>query len=175
MPAPGGNTYARNNQGGRPSKYQETYAQLAYHYCLLGATDKELAHFFDVGVSTIYYWRRRYTGFSDAVKQGKMVADAKVARALFQRAIGYEHPETRFFVVSIGDYQQEIVKRETIKSYPPDVTALKFWLTNRQPQLWRDRPAVDLTGNGTRFIRRDELTGAIIIDIREEKAEYSMR
>ncbi|GAB3317857.1 hypothetical protein GCM10027299_09280 [Larkinella ripae] len=171
MPAPAGNTFAQGHKGGRPSKYQQAYAHHAYHYCLMGATDNELAAFFEVDVSTLYEWRRRYAAFSDAVKRGKMWADAQIAHALFKKAMGFNHPQTKFIVVSSGDHKQAVVTREIIKYYPPDVTALKFWLTNRQAHLWRDKPVVDMTERGTRLIRRDEASGNIIIEMIDESGE----
>ena len=29
---------------------------------------------------------------------------------------------------------------------PPDVTAIKYWLGNRQPEKWRDRLSKEITG-----------------------------
>lgn len=42
--------------GGRPSKYREEYADQARKLCLLGATDADLASFFEVNEDTVNEW-----------------------------------------------------------------------------------------------------------------------
>ena len=121
----------------RPTDYREEYAEQAYNYCLLGATNDELATFFDVHVSTIYQWKLDHKEFSDALKRGKEMADARVARALFSRATGYSHED-----VDIKMYEGEIIETPTIKHYPPDATSMIFWLKNRQPDKWREKREV---------------------------------
>lgn len=121
----------------RPTDYREEYAEQAYNYCLLGATNDELATFFDVHVSTIYQWKLDHESFSDALKRGKEVADARVARALFSRATGYSHKD-----VDIKMYEGQIIETPTIKHYPPDATSMIFWLKNRQPDKWREKREV---------------------------------
>ena len=121
----------------RPTDYREEYAEQAYNYCLLGATNDELATFFDVHVSTIYQWKLDHEGFSDALKRGKEMADARVARALFSRATGYSHED-----VDIKMYEGEIIETPTVKHYPPDATSMIFWLKNRQPDKWREKREV---------------------------------
>lgn len=121
------------NKGGRPSRYRKEYAEQALNYCLLGATDQDLALFFNVRESTINNWKKRHPEFVESLKKGKDLADAKVARSLYHRATGYEHPETKVF-----NNDGVIVTHNMIKHYPPDTTAAIFWLKNRQPDLWRD-------------------------------------
>ena len=41
---------------GRPSSYSPDLCELAHNYCLLGATNDELAGFFDVAPRTIDNW-----------------------------------------------------------------------------------------------------------------------
>jgi len=125
---------------GRPSKYKTEYAQKAYKLCLLGATDKDMADFFEVAEDTIYEWKKVHQEFSETLKRGKLEADAVIAQKLYHRAKGYEHKEliTATFQGQITDM------REVTKHYPPDTTAAIFWLKNRQPRQWRDRQEIDL-------------------------------
>ncbi len=83
-------------------------------------------------------WKSRYEEFSEALRNGKAIADAEVANALYQRAIGYEHPEEW-----IGQYKGQPVIVKTIKRYPPDTAAASLWLRNRQPELWREKQEVE--------------------------------
>lgn len=112
----------------------------AEKFARLGATDKDLASVFEVSLSTIEAWKRDKVEFLNALKRGKMIADAEVATKLFHRATGYEHPEDDIRTVSMGDGAgSEIVITPTVKHYPPDTTAAIFWLKNRRPDLWRDK------------------------------------
>ena len=130
---------------GRPTKYDSSFAIQAKKLCKLGFTDKELAKFFEVEEKTLNNWKKDFPQFLQSLKEGKDMADAEVAEKLFQRAIGYQHPETKFFVVKVDRDVEEIQTRETTKIYPPDATAALFWLKNRQPQKWRDKHEVETT------------------------------
>lgn len=125
----------------RPTDYKPEYCEQGYKLCLLGATDADMASFFEVVESTINKWKLDYPEFSESIKKGKDQADAVVASKLFHRATGYEHPE-----VDIKLYQGMIIKTDLVKHYPPDTTAAIFWLKNRQKEKWRDRQDMEHTG-----------------------------
>lgn len=101
---------------GRKTDYRREYDELAKNYCLLGATDVDLAGFFGVSDRTIKTWRSRNPSFAEACEGGKTRADALVARSLYDRALG------------------------------GDTTACIFWLKNRQKHAWRDTHAIDHSG-----------------------------
>lgn len=125
----------------RPSKYKKEFAEQARKLCLLGATDKSLAEFFEVTESTINKWKVDHKEFSESIKKGKEIADAEVASKLFHRATGYEHPED-----DIRSVNGEIVITPTVKHYAPDTTAAIFWLKNRKKAEWRDKQDHEVTG-----------------------------
>lgn len=136
---------------GRPTDYRPEYDEQAYNYCLLGATDKQLAAFFDVSEQTINAWKHKHPSFLESLKRGKEFADAKVAHALYSRAIGYSHDEDDIRVADGA-----IVITPTIKHYPPDPTSMIFWLKNRQPKLWRDKPE-EVAGGGDGQIQKVQI------------------
>ncbi len=124
------------SNAGQPTKYKPEYCDLAHNYCLLGATDKELGVFFEVTETTINNWKNDFPEFFESIKSGKEDADALVAKSLFQRAIGYSHKETK-----IATFEGKITdSKEYDKHYPPEVKAGQFWLKNRQPKKWREKP-----------------------------------
>ncbi len=119
---------------GRPTKYKPEYVEQAKKLALLGATDVQVANFFNVVESTIYEWKEAHPEFSEALREGKNELDATVVRSLFQRATGYSHPEDKIF----NNNGEEMIVHTT-KHYPPDATSMIFWLKNRQPAEWRDK------------------------------------
>lgn len=129
------------NKGGAPTKYKDEYCDQAYKYCLLGATDKQLAEFFDIAESTLNNWKVAHPKFVESIKKGKQLADAEVASSLYHRAMGYEHPEVKVF-----NNQGEIITYDCVKHYAPDPTAAIFWLKNRQPKNWRDKQEIQHSG-----------------------------
>lgn len=130
--------------GGRPTSYRKEYCEQATKLSLLGATDKEMADFFNVSVSTFNLWKIEHSEFSDSLKDGKDKLDNRVKQSLYRRAMGYSHPD-----VHISNYQGEITITPIEKHYPPDTTAAIFWLKNRQPAEFRDRVEHELSGKIT--------------------------
>lgn len=126
--------------GGRPTKYQTAYAEGARRLAMLGATDQEVADFYEVDVATIYRWKIAHREFCEALSAGKELADARVERSLYQRAIGYDQQAVKIFMPAGRDDPVYAEYRERIA---PDTTAAIFWLKNRKPREWRDRQEVD--------------------------------
>ncbi len=123
---------------GRPTEYDpKKTAKQARKACLMGATDNDLADFFEVSEKTINNWKHDHPEFLQSIREGKELADSNVAKSLYERANGYSHPD-----VHISNYQGDVTITELTKHYPPDTTAGIFWLKNRQPGKWRDRKEV---------------------------------
>jgi len=133
----------------RPTKYDESYNEQVIKLCKLGATDVQLADFFNVSEASIHRWKKDYPEFCKSIKEGKEIADATVAESLFHRAIGYSHPEDKIFCNSKGE--ETVIP--TVKHYAPDATSAIFWLKNRRPDVWRDKREVDFGENATEAIQ----------------------
>ena len=131
----------KKDTGGRPTAYRKENAEQAYKYCLLGATDAQLADFFEVAESTINNWKKDHPEFLESVRRGKSIADANVAEAFYKRATGFEKEDCE----KVFQYQGEIIRAQTKEYYPPDSGAALNWLKNRQPDKWRDNKKVDVT------------------------------
>lgn len=81
-----------------------------------GLTDAQIAGKIGINVATLYEWKKRYPKINDALKKGKEVVDYAVESALLKKALS------------------------------GDTTAMIFWLKNRRPDKWRDKP--EATGEG---------------------------
>lgn len=127
---------------GRPTKYKKEYAEQAAKLCRLGAIDTDLMDFFNVCEKTINNWKEKYPEFLQSINKEKYYSNDKVKRSLYERALGYSHPDTH-----ISNYQGEITITDIIKYYPPDTAAAFIWLKNRDPENWRDKQELELSGN----------------------------
>jgi hypothetical protein len=139
------NVEVREMAGGRPSKYKAEYAEQAYKFCLLGATDARLAEFFEVDEATIHRWKHDHKEFCDSIKRGKEVADAEVAASLYKRANGYQYDEQTQEIMESAETgkQRLVVTKIVTKEIAPDTGAAMAWLKNRQPQQWRDKQDIE--------------------------------
>lgn len=129
------------NKGGRPSKKTTLDLKQVELLARKGWTDEEMASFFNVVRSTWSKWKAEDKAFSDTLKEWKDEADERVERSLYERALGYSHPEDKIF-----NNQGEAMVVPSIKTYAPDTTACIFWLKNRKTKDWRDK--LDLNHGG---------------------------
>jgi hypothetical protein len=136
---------------GRPTRFEPEMCGQAHNYCLLGATNDELADFFHVSPSTIDRWIAARADFGDAVKRGRIVADARVARGLHDRAVGFERSVERAMVID-----GEVKRFASTAYYPPNVQACIFWLRHRRPATWGDAPRGAAADDGIDDIARLE-------------------
>jgi transposase-like protein len=121
---------------GRPTLFKPEFVDQARKLCRIGATDAEVADFFDICTSTYYRWRNEHPEFDAAVTAGKDHCDAQVQRALHQRAVGYEHQAVRIFLPAGAE--KPLLVPYTVHVMP-DVRAAQHWLRFRRPDEWSDR------------------------------------
>lgn len=99
-----------------------------------GLTDKQIAKNMGIRRETLIEWKKRFPNISNALKRSKELVDLEVENALFKSAIGFVGPDGKY--------------------YPPNITAQIFWLKNRKPAAWRDKPVE---------VENDEDTGIIMM------------
>jgi hypothetical protein len=110
-----------------------------------GWTDKQLANFYDVHITTVQLWRQKDPEFKTLVEKHRRPSNRQVERTLYERATGYTIRELKRHTDRLGN----IETTETIKEIPPDTTAMIFWLKNRDRKRWQDR--VNLDGDGLKI------------------------
>lgn len=150
---------------GRPTDYKAEYCDQVQKLTMLGATDKEIANFFEVTDTTINNWKLVHPEFFESIKAGKIKADAQVAYSLYKRATGYQYKEITYEkigskeeIVEDGEDGMESIEAEmykkkvVVKDMAPDVAAINIWLKNRrgkvdkEAQRWADKH--EITGEG---------------------------
>jgi hypothetical protein len=120
-------------ENGRPTKYKKEYNEQAAKLCKLGATDVQLADFFNVTEKTLNNWKSEHPSFLQSLKKGKVFSDDKVEMALYDRAIGYHYDEIK------EEQSEDGMKRTVTTKRIQDNTAAIFWLKNRRPEQWREK------------------------------------
>lgn len=105
-----------------------------------GLIDAQIAKKIGIAPQTLCEWVRRFPSFGEALKKGKKPVDDEVESALLKSALGFEYEETITEIIEQPDgSHRKQVKR--FKRYaPPSNTAQIFWLKNRRPEKWRDKP-----------------------------------
>ena len=101
-----------------------------------GLTDEQIALNIGISRSTLNTWKDRYSDISDTLKRGKDIVARQVESALLRRALGYEYEEVKKKFEGDVLIEKTVTKKEVI----PDTTAQIFWLKNRKPDKWRDKP-----------------------------------
>lgn len=129
---------------GRPTDFNERIQATIVRLIKEGKTEAEIAGLLSISKTTLQNWKGKHPDFLVAVRQAREVADTLVEAALFSRAIGCSHPETKVFI-----YEGCPVTEEITKHYPPDTQAAMFWLRNRKPKEWREKNEGDVTVNNT--------------------------
>lgn len=80
-----------------------------------GLTDEQIAHNIGISISTLNNWKNKYVEILESLKKGKEVVDYAVENALLKNAL------------------------------KGDTTAQIYWLKNRRPDKWRDKPGYEDT------------------------------
>lgn len=131
---------------GRPTDYDDSYAEIARALCEFGATNTEIAAHFKIAMSTLYLWQNTIEDFSDAMLIGKSKSDERVKRSFYQRATGYTYTEKQAIKVKTGLHTEEVrvvdVEREVIA----DVTAATKWLASRVPKEFSESVRLEHSG-----------------------------
>jgi hypothetical protein len=113
-----------------------------------GLIDEQIAHNMGIGIRTLTDWKKQYPAISAALKEGKAPVDIEVENALLNSALGHtvkiRKPiklRTKKQLRDKGTIEEERIEYAEEEIYiPPDVAACIFWLKNRRPDKWSDRP-----------------------------------
>ena len=129
----------KESKAGRPSKYNADFTPLlAETLASKGLTDKQISEKLGVSEVTLNAWKKEHPDFLKSLKKGKEAPDDLVESSLFKRAIGFDNDKAvKIFMPASAT---EPVYAPYTERVHPDVTACIFWLKNRRPDRWREKP-----------------------------------
>lgn len=122
-----------------------------------GYTNKAAIEKANITEQTFYQWIKTKAEFSELVqrarKEGEQKAVRDVEAALLDLAKGMDYEDVRTEYESklnptTGQYEPVIKKQVRVKKHiPANTEAIKFFLTNKAPDEWKNRIEQNNTGN----------------------------
>ena len=121
-------------------------------YAREGLTDEQIAAKIGINAATLYTWENRFDEIRKAIKKGKAPVDAAVEAALFKSTQGFTVTLKKPMKLRKkgGNEVVEYVNEEVY--FPPQVSAQIFWLKNRRPDRWKDKPEDAIDGDPVKVI-----------------------
>lgn len=124
------------DKAGQPTKYDTGLIPIVKALVERGLINREIADTLGIDEKTLYNWKREHEEFALALKRSKELIDEQVEASLIMKANGYERKVQKATasgrVVTVTEY------------FPPDVSAQKFWLERRKPELYREQKDVNV-------------------------------
>jgi hypothetical protein len=130
-------TEKSKKKGSGLKPFRPEYVGVARKLCASGFSEFELADFFGVDLLTYCRWEAEKEGFFDAVMEGRALADARVERSLFRRAVGYSCDAVKIFPPRRDGAAPLIVPYQ--EHLPPDTKAAIFLIQHRRQNERRDK------------------------------------
>jgi len=134
----------------------------------MGLTNEQMAERLSIAVSTLYKWKDENMEFSEAIKKGSEISNARVKASLYQRATGYSHPAVKIFYDSRAG---RTVRAEYTEHFPPDTAAAFIWLKNREPEEWRDRREYTFDGDKPPVVINSNTAPALLDPSQQDNIE----
>lgn len=108
-----------------------------------GLSNKQVAHNLGISVSYLHTCMLKYTELYEIMQKGRLDAIAEVENAAFKSAVGFTQPRKGSKLTKDGE-----VKEVTDELYfPPNPDMIKFILTNRSSEDWKNKISTDLSGS----------------------------
>lgn len=116
-----------------------------------GLTKEQVAHNIGCSLSTLKDWCNKYPPISAALSRGREVADIIVENSLYKTCNGYTVKLTKTYKLKKVEFDENTGRKIREEEYlaegfeevhiPANEKAQEFWLKNRKPDVWRDKPA----------------------------------
>lgn len=126
-----------------------------------------------ISARTFYRWLDKYEEFREAFDEGRETVDGTVETSFIKMCIGFKETVTKPQKIKrvvyedgkkVEEYEEFIDVQEEVY-IKPDVTAQKFYLTNRKPGAWKtDTKELGVVGD-------EDNTGVVMLPEVEEPGE----
>lgn len=138
----------RRSVNGPYTDYQPGFCDLLKTYAEgepdFYGTVYQICKLLNCSIQTYYNWRNNHPEFAEAVNYALFIGSQNCLKSLYDRANGVSKTVTKRVIQRAdGSVQTEDI---TVTN-PPDTQALKFILTNRDPDNWKDKVDVKQSGN----------------------------
>ena len=108
------------------------------NWCRIGYTDIQIAEKMGITERTLYLWKNKFPEFKAAMDVNKLDFDIMLTEQLLKRGQDQVVKEKKVIVEKTPSGEQRQRVEESERYIPADVNAIKFWLMNRHPDLWRN-------------------------------------
>ena len=123
---------------GAKNKYEESWPEIAEGYARRGLSDADIAKNLGISLATYYKYQNEHADFLKAIQRGKRPANIIVENALYKRCTGYAFDEVKKIHCVDETGKKRVEQTVTTKEIIPDINAIRFWLTNREPEMWKN-------------------------------------
>lgn len=115
-----------------------------------GMSEENISKKLNIAYSTFRVYKNKEPALSAALKKGKEMYDNEVVEALHRNTLGGVVEVKKAIKLREKTYEKgkivketEVIKMVTEEIYvKPDTLAQIYWLNNRQPDRWKNKPEV---------------------------------
>ena len=137
-----------------------------------GLSDAQIAEKAGVRPDTLRTWKRKFPQLARALEAPSPGSDAQIESALLKKATGYTVDVSKCYKLRRVEYEdgkktcefEELAQGVDQVHVPADLSAQIFWLKNRMPEKWQDKPDASKLS----LLKLDEALGDLKHEIERE-------
>lgn len=129
------------SKGGRPSKYDtdvKPRLEEISEWLRIGATDKEIAENLGIAAATFGEYKKKYSEFSEFVKNNRRRPVQDIKAALYRKAVGFTYSEKKIIIEGDEVVREEIYEKYSLPDPASAMILLKHWARD---EGWTNDPA----------------------------------
>ncbi len=129
-------------------RYDPVYCRRLTDYAIthpgeFQGTLDQISALFGCSVRTISQWKKDHPEFREVCDTISTDIDIPVENANYRSACGHTHEETE----EIYDENDRLIRKKVVtKYYPPNPASISLWLTNRKPEVYRNKQTTEHAG-----------------------------
>lgn len=147
----------------RINKYNEDTPSKAYRLALLGLTVDEMAFALDVASDTIYKWCRQHPEFKEAIDNGRIEADGRVAESMYKMAQNGDYRAAKWWLQNRSKMSARKIKPDEGKEETQDIG--NKWNDTQVIEGNPDKPLITESSDPLRLAKEISL---LLLDAQEQ-------